>query len=200
MANGGTFTVVNTRPIKRDSAGRIYEERWLLAPKGTRILPRMSWIQIADPVAGTEYDCNARQKVCELYTLNLPVGKPYRPGSQAVRPLPNGKGMRTHEDLGNSEIAGMPVHGYRDTTTLNVGVLGNDRPLVTMREFKHSESLGINLYSVLETPQIGRQQFTATEVTIAEPEARFFQPPEGWPIVDKRKGEGPAAQAVPGKP
>lgn len=66
MSNGGTYTVVNARPIKRDAEGRIYEERWLLAPKGTRIQSRMSWIQIADPVAQTLLECNAHEHVCEL--------------------------------------------------------------------------------------------------------------------------------------
>jgi len=49
MNNGGTFTTVNSRPIKRDSTGRIYQERWLMSPKGSNIPSRMSWIQIADP-------------------------------------------------------------------------------------------------------------------------------------------------------
>jgi len=55
MSNGGSFTTVNSRPIKRDSVGRIYQERWLMAPKGMNLRPRMSWIQIADPVAHTLY-------------------------------------------------------------------------------------------------------------------------------------------------
>jgi hypothetical protein len=64
LPNGGTFTVVNSRPIKRDSVGRIYQERWLMAPKGTNIRSRMSWIQISDPVAKTLHQCNAFTKVC----------------------------------------------------------------------------------------------------------------------------------------
>jgi hypothetical protein len=69
MNNGGTFTTANSRPIKRDSAGRIYQERWLMSPKGSNIPSQMSWIQIADPVAHTLYQCSARQKICELVTL-----------------------------------------------------------------------------------------------------------------------------------
>ena len=69
MNNGGTFTTVNSRPIKRDSVGRIYQERWLMSPKGSNIPSQMSWIQIADPVAHTLYQCNPRQKACELLML-----------------------------------------------------------------------------------------------------------------------------------
>src|SRR5258707_9258427 len=69
MNNGGTFTTVNSRPIKRDSVGRIYQERGLMSPYGSNIPSQMSWIQNADPVAHTLYQCSARQKVCELVTL-----------------------------------------------------------------------------------------------------------------------------------
>ena len=62
MNNGGTYTVVNSRPLKRDSVGRIYEERWLLSPKGSNIPSQMSWIQIGDPVTHTLYQCNVRAK------------------------------------------------------------------------------------------------------------------------------------------
>jgi hypothetical protein len=37
MNNGGTFTTVSSGPIKRDSVGRIYQERWLMSPKGSNI-------------------------------------------------------------------------------------------------------------------------------------------------------------------
>ena len=78
MNNGGSFTTVNSRPIKRDSEGRIYQERWLMTPKGSKIPSQMSWIQIADPVAHTLYQCNARQKVCELLKLRDSMTAPVR--------------------------------------------------------------------------------------------------------------------------
>src|ERR1700712_853725 len=56
LLGGGTMTAVNSRPIKRDSQGRIYMERWLLEPKGNIARSRMSWIQIDDPVSGIYYE------------------------------------------------------------------------------------------------------------------------------------------------
>ena len=49
MSGGGNFTFVNQRQVARDSRGRIYEERWVLAPKGSEDQSRMNVIQIADP-------------------------------------------------------------------------------------------------------------------------------------------------------
>lgn len=192
LNNGGTYTLVNRRPIKRDGAGRIYQERWLLTPKGSGIPSRMNVIQIADPNAHTLYQCNAFQHVCELLTYSGSANVRYQPSLFKSGPLADGKGSRTHEDLGGSERAGVPVHGYRDTTTLNPGVMGNDLPMTTMREFYYSAELGINLSSVLDAPQVGREMFTVEELSTSDPDPSFFQPPEGYTVVDHRK-------AVPAK-
>ena len=194
MANGGTFTTVNSRPIKRDSEGRIYQERWLMSPKGGNIPSRMSWIQIADPVAHTFYECEPRQKVCELRTLRDSLTARFDPERFKSGSLRDAKGddqgTRTHEDLGEGHFAGMRVHEYRDTTTLNSGVMGNDLPMSTVRQYRFSAELGLNLSSILEAPQIGRQVFTVTEVNPTEPDPSFFLPPRGYKVVDHRTGAG----------
>jgi len=187
LSNGGTFTVINSRPIKRDGAGRIYQERWLMSPKGSNIPSRMSWIQIADPVAHTLYQCNARQKVCELVTLGDSVTARFDPARFKTAPLKDDKGTRTHEDLGAQFFVGLPVHEYRDTMTLKTGVLGNDMPMSTVRQYRFCAELGFNLSSLLEAPQIGRQTFTVTEITTSEPDPSFFQPPQGYKVLDHRK-------------
>lgn len=64
LAEGGTWTLTNRRRIARDSSGRVYQERWLLAPKGSKIKSRMSYIQIADPVNHTAMTCSARNHKC----------------------------------------------------------------------------------------------------------------------------------------
>jgi hypothetical protein len=184
LTNGGSFTVVNSRPIKRDRVGRIYQERWLMAPKGSKIVSHMSWIQIADPVAHTIYQCNARLKVCDLVPLKDTVTVRFDPSRFQSGPLKDDKGMRTHEDLGKQYFAGVPVHEYRDTMTLNAGVLGNDMPMSTVRRYCFSAELGLNLSSILEAPQIGRQTFTVTEITTADPDPSYFRPPLGYKLVD----------------
>ena len=191
--DGGHFTMVNSRPIKRDTLGRVYMERWLLAPKGSNIHSTMSWIQIADPIAHTLYQCNTRTKICDLLTLRDTTSLRLHPDSIKSGPLPGGNGTRTHEDLGWTSVAGLVAHYYRDTTTLNAGVLGNDRPMSTVREYRFSPELGINLTSVVDAPQVGRQSFTVKEISTTEPDPSWFQPPQGYRIVDQRKKpEAPA--------
>ena len=59
LGNGGTYTLVNKRHIARDSAGRVYEERWYLVPKNGKQESTMNYIQIADPSRHTLYNCQS---------------------------------------------------------------------------------------------------------------------------------------------
>lgn len=193
LRNGGTFTEVNNRPILRDGAGRIYMERWMLTPKGSDIRSVITTIQIDDPIAHKFYNCFVRQKVCELQTSVRGLGH-YDPNRLQSGALKSGKGNFLHEDLGGSSVAGIPVHNYRDTTTLNTGVLGNDAPMATVREFSYSSELGFNLASSLDNAQLGHQVFTVTDLNTNEPDPKFFEVPEGYRVVDRRKAE-PATPA-----
>jgi hypothetical protein len=186
MQNGGTFTEVNQRPIMRDTAGRIYQERWILVPKGTDIVSKMTTIQIDDVVAHVFYQCHVQQKTCELFSAHAVVAH-YDPSQLKSGPLRNGKGTFLHEDLGAGTFAGVAVHGYRDTTTMDAGTLGNDLPMSRVHEFRYSAELGFNLFSIFDAPQVGRQIFTVENLSTTEPDSRFFQPPAGYKIVDKRK-------------
>ena len=187
LMTGGTFTIVNTRPIRRDSAGRIYQERWLMVPKNTNVKPTLSVIQIEDPVVGVFYQCNPRQKFCELSDLGPRSVRSLDPSHMKSGKLRSGRGYLTHEDKGLDTVAGMPVHAYRDTTVINAGALGNDSPMTYIRDVRYSSELGFNLASLLQAPDVGEQRFAVTEITNTEPEAHFFKPPEGYRIVDKRQ-------------
>ena len=187
MTNGGSFTVVNSRPIKRDRDGRLYEERWELIPKGGAFSSSMTYIQIADPALRTLYNCNVRRHLCELLTVSSLESKLLPPSSFQSGPLANGKGTRQHEDLGAQTFAGLPVHEYRDTTVLVPGALGNDLPMSIVRDFRYSAELGINLTSTLTNPQSGHQAFTVTDINTNDPDPAFFQVPSGYKVVDHRK-------------
>jgi hypothetical protein len=186
LATGGSFTLANERGIMRDSKGRIYQERWILVPKGGDMKSEMNVFQITDPEQHTWYNCRTRQKVCELLRYDNSATAIYRPRLLQSGPLPDGKGYVQAEDLGVGTVQGQETHGYRETTTLNPGTMGNDREMVAMREFWFSERLGINLSSIVDNPQTGKQVFTVRELSTSEPEPSYFQVPEGYRIVDKR--------------
>ena len=186
MSGGGTFTLANERHIVRDSKGRIYQERWGLVPKGGKDKSVMGVFQVTDPELHTWFNCNPWTKVCDLYRYSLSTKGKFDPPIGTSGPLPDGSGFRQHEDLGMSSTAGVDTHGYRESTTLNVGVMGNDQPMLISREFWYSLKLGVNLISIVDAPQSGKQVFTAKEVSTAEPDASFLEIPSDYKVVDRR--------------
>ena len=70
---------------------------------------------------------------------------------------------------------------------MNAGTMGNDQPLTSLREYWHSDQLGINLLSIRTSPMFGKQTFTITEITAAEPDPQLFELPAGYSVNDQRK-------------
>lgn len=186
MQNGGTITLVNERHIMRDSKGRIYQERWILVPKGGKIKSQMNVFQITDPELHTWFNCEVGTKVCELLQYHLTAEQAYLPATGTSGPLPDGSGNRLHEDLGPNVTEGVETHGYRETQTVYEGVMGNDKPMVNMREFWYSAQLGINLLSIVDSPSSGRQIFTVKDLSTSEPDLSLFVVPQGYTVVDHR--------------
>jgi hypothetical protein len=189
LGNGGTFTFVNERHIVRDGRGRIYQERWLLVPKGGTAKSFMTTIQITDPEQHTWYNCDTGTKVCDLYRYRLSSSDDFVPFTAPSSVAPNGRSSHEHQDLGASTYEGEDTHGYRETTTIEPGVVGNDKPMVTTREFWWSPCLAINLMSIVDNPVSGKQVFTVKDLSISEPDPGFFQVPADYKVVDRRDEE-----------
>jgi hypothetical protein len=187
LATGGTFTLANERRIVRDSRGRIYQERWILVPKGGAVPSRMTVFQITDPDAHTWYNCDPQKKICDLYVYHLSTQTKFEPSLQGSGPLPDGRGFREDFDLGIDTIQGQETHGYREAIQFNPGTMGNDQPMTSMREFWFSPQLGIDLSSIIDNPQSGKQVFTVKELSTSEPDPAIFEVPAEYKIVDRRK-------------
>jgi hypothetical protein len=187
LGGGGTFTVTNKRRIIRDSQGRIYQERATLVPKGNDVAPFVTTIQITDPRQHTWYNCIVLAKVCEIYKYTLSTTDKFVPARNGN--LTSSNGSTSDEDLGVSSTMGEDTHGYRETRTTNPGVIGNDQPMVNVREFWYSPRLAINLISMVDDSLSGRQAFTARDLSTAEPDPAIFEIPAGYSIADHRPDE-----------
>jgi hypothetical protein len=55
-----------------------------------------------------------------------------------------------------------------------------------MREFWYSPHLAVNLISIVDTPESGKQVFRAKEISTAEPDPDVFNVPHEYKIVDRR--------------
>ena len=170
-----------------DVSGRIYQELWALVPKNDpRVKSMMFLIQIHDPAAGTRYDCLMKTKTCELQDYDGSTARTYKPATLTSGPLPNNQGNAFHQDLGTQTIDGVATVGVKDVITYNAGVYGNDLPMTLEHEFWYSEQLGLNLLSVQNDPRVGKQTFTVTSVTRAEPDKTLFELPAGFAVIDRR--------------
>ena len=189
LATSGTITVTNERRIARDSTGRIFQERRYLVPKGSPLESEVRVYQISDPNLHAWYDCDPRTKICDEHSYRLGAGRSYAPALAPAGPLPNGHGVRRSDDLGEGTSEGVATHGYRETTIYNPGAMGNDREMISTREFWYSPELAVDLISIVDEPMSGRQVFTAGGVARSEPEPSLFAVPEGYRVVDHRAKE-----------
>jgi hypothetical protein len=189
LGNGGTFTFTNERHIVRDGRGRIYQERWLLVPKGGQQKSIMTTIQITDPEQHTWYNCVTFTKVCDIYRYSLSSTDVFVPFTAPTSSSPTGTSSHQHQDLGVSTYEGENTHGYRETTTIEPGVMGNDQPMVSTREFWYAPRLAVNLLSIVDSPISGKQVFTVKDLSISEPEPSYFQVPVDYKVVDRRNEE-----------
>lgn len=194
LADGWTMTVANDRRMARDTNGRIYRERWILVPKNEKQRSEMNAIQISDPEKHTLYTCwmNGRQ-VCDLWVYTPAAGTVYKPEVNANGPLPEGEGYVVHEELGHRFILGVDTAGAKESTTIPPGVHGNDQKMVMTREYWYSPQLGIDPLSKRFDPRFGTQTFTITDLSLAEPDSKLFELPEGFKIVDQRRIASPAS-------
>ncbi|HWE86882.1 MAG TPA: hypothetical protein VG267_18195 [Terracidiphilus sp.] len=197
MANGGSFTLVNERRIVRDSRGRIYQERFTLVPKGGDLQPQMTVFQITDPDQHTWYNCAPYNKVCDLRSYRLSTTMHFQPQLETSGALPDGKGYRQDDDLGEGSQHGLGTHGYREVYSFNPGAMGNDKEMTITREFWFSPQLGINLSSLVDNPQTGKQIFTVKELSTSEPDPSMFEVPADYRVIDRRPAEASPAGPHP---
>lgn len=182
LGNGSTVTLKNRRTVARDSTGRIYEERRYLSPNGDRQQTGIRQLEFSDPTTHEVYICDVETHVCDLrdYFPSTSIGRPVivEAGSQ--------NDLKT-EDLGHDSISGLDTVGTRETSMIAAGAVGNDQPLAAVKEFWYSSQLGVNLVVNRVDPRTGTEKFRVTDITLGEPNAKFFKPPTDYTVVDARR-------------
>jgi hypothetical protein len=91
------------------------------------------------------------------------------------------------QDLGKQSIGGLETVGTLETTIIPAGTIGNNSPLISRREFWFSPQLGVNLISKRQDPLSGTQNFEVSDVVLGDPDAKLFEVPSGFKILDLRK-------------
>jgi hypothetical protein len=98
--------------------------------------------------------------------------------SSAVAFKSNGK----REDLGASNMAGVPVTGSKTTTVIPAGTMGNDRDITITEERWYSPDLKMNIMTKHSDPRMGETVFQVNSLTRANPDPSLFQVPSDYQI------------------
>jgi hypothetical protein len=176
LADGSTQTNWNHRTIARDSSGRIFQERKFFSPDGNIVPTRTSELDYADPGRHEVYVCKPMEMVCYVY----PYAAPETVSMGPAGPLSNGAGTVTREQLGQKTIEDLDVIGSREITTLNAGVVGNQKTEPIVKEFWYSPKLQINIITKRFDPRYGAQNFVVSNINQSEPDPKLFVVPEDY--------------------
>jgi len=184
LRDGSNITLKNHRTIARDASGRIFEERRFFVSDDGKHESTVYQIEISDPATHQRYVCRPADHVCRLeqFFARAAAGLPVASTSA------NKPGAPGIENLGMQTIAGLETIGTRETRLVETGMIGNDGPILEKREFWYSPKLGVNLITRREDPRFSTQQnFEVSDLTLGEPDAKLFEVPGGYRIIDLRK-------------
>jgi hypothetical protein len=180
LDDGTRIARENHEVVMRDGKGRIYRARTIQRPGNSESEPLRS-VTITDTVAHLQYFCSPFRKVCTQ------MG--YRPPPTMLRPRIPDSHKRSDikvEELGTSNISGVEVEGKLVTRVIPEGTVGNDRPLTTTEELWHSNELDVDMQVKRTDPRMGTRTTTMTEVNVGEPDAKYFQIPEGYRVEERK--------------
>jgi hypothetical protein len=189
LSNGSTITRNHTEIRAVDSQGRIMLQTTVPHADETPIVHTI----VTDPVAHTRTEWDSRSKKATVYSGSNPtdlnclaalVGSPSHPTARASQQ------NSTTEQLGTDTIQGIEARGTR-TTTIPVGEIGNDEPLVRTYEIWGATNPGfrhLTARSINDDPRIGKFAKELTSLTQGEPDASVFSPPSDYEIVTNPAG------------
>jgi hypothetical protein len=90
------------------------------------------------------------------------------------------------ESLGKQMMEGVNAEGTRYVSTIDVGAVGNDRPIQISSESWYSADLQMVIMSKHSDPRTGDESFRVTNISRGEPAAYLFQLPVGYQIAERK--------------
>jgi hypothetical protein len=184
LPDGSNITLKNRRTIARDAQGRVFQERRYFVPDDGKQESTVTQIEISDPATHQRYVCRPAERFCRLE----PFFDSKVVSSPAAAASPGKPGVPAVENLGTQMIAGLETIGTRETNLIETATIGNEAPILEKREFWYSPRLGVNLITKRQEPRFATQQnFEVTNIALGEPDAKLFDPPSGFRILDVRK-------------
>jgi|SRR5579859_1502264 len=187
LADGNHITRKTQTNLFRDSQGRIRREVTLsgFGPMASSEQPK-SFVVINDPVARETFMLHPDQKTAEkierpFARMNGPMNQAMREKRQFRQGEKNDANLK-REDLGTQTIAGVTAQGTRVTKTIPAGQIGNEKPIIIVRESWYSNDLQTVVLSKHSDPWSGETTYTLTNIQRIEPAASLFAVPSDYTV------------------
>jgi hypothetical protein len=103
--------------------------------------------------------------------------------------MDRGSGVTTA--LPAKEIDGVKVNGERTTWTIEAGAIGNEKPIVTVREVWRSPELMLTVSSRDSDPRSGEVNYRLEKLKRGEPDAALMQVPADYTQQGTRRPAAP---------
>lgn len=216
LADGNHITRKTETTVYRDGEGRVRKEVTLPAIGPFATAGGHTFVEISDPVAGTEYVLEPDHKIARKMSRRELEGgrvtyREFGPKGEANAKTeslstqseggPRGaivtrklKGKAEDkakvESLGTQTVNGISAEGTRFTHTIAAGEIGNDQPINIVSERWYSPDLQIVVMSKRSDPRFGDTSYTVTNIQRHEPGAAFFAVPADYTV----KEGGPGVQ------
>lgn len=210
LADGNHINRKTQTNLYRDSLGRFRKEVTLQAigPLAASGQPH-SFIEISDPVAGTNYVLEPEQRIARQ--MPGPIGMQIRtkggPGGGNVfyRDFKESKKESKEaeaktESLGIETVGGVNAEGTRTTRTIAAGEIGNEKPITIISERWYSPDMQMEVKSTHSDPRFGNTTYMLTNIQRTEPAATLFAVPAGYTIEPGHRGKFVMNAAPPPPP
>ena len=168
----------------RDQQGRTRREQTLEALSPSTPVAPKEMIFIFDPVLHVNYVIDRQTRVAREFAAisnsAASKGSPF-PASSQGNPSSLSPAT-TVEDLGKRLIEGLRCSGTRTTTTLPKGLIGNDAPLITVRETWFSPDIQELVQSKTVDPRFGTTDYHLTNIKRSDPAPEQFRVPPSYKV------------------
>jgi hypothetical protein len=195
LTDGNKIERNTTGTVARDSAGRTRRDMTLAAigpwAASGKTPPQVSFIN--DPVAGSRYVLEANTKTAHKMSGRNRGPDAARSAGMAAKFQKN----TTTESLGTQTINGVSAQGTRTTRTIPAGEMGNEKPIVIVKETWYSPELQITVMTKRSDPRMGETVSQLTNIQKQEPAATLFQVPSDYSVKQGRGGRNATAAPAP---
>ena len=99
-------------------------------------------------------------------------------------------GAVNKESLGTQVMEGVNAQGNRETSTIDAGAIGNDRPIQTVSERWYSPDLQMDVMTRHSDPRSGEEITRLTNINRAEPDPSLFELPAGYQLLEHKQLPG----------